>query len=155
MAFTMQKSIHGRRLGISSTGGIVSAVNSTGGQSTAVIAAAQMWGDASIQNTTSTGGATLGNSGQSVINTTAAAPTFLIAAPVAGVSKEIYIISSASTITFGGTSTSQVFMKIGGGAAGSTTLTLTDVSLAGASLYLRGLSATQWGVMHGSTVVQA
>ena len=159
-AFKMRVSKHGRLLGISSTGGIIQAITSTGVAGSSEFSyAAQMWGDGMVATTTSTGGATLGNSGVSVINTSASAATFLIAAPVTGVSKEIYIISSASALTFGGTSTSQVFMKIAGGIAGSTTLTLTAAStadsLAGNTLLLRGLSATQWGVMHGSTSIQA
>lgn len=152
-------SLHGRSLGLTSTGGLAQYRDATGGQSTAVIMYAQMWGSGMVATTTSTGGATLSNSGVSVINTSASAATFLIAAPVSGIRKEIYIVSSASALTFGGTSTSQVFMKIAGGIAGSTTLTLiaasTADSLAGNALILRGLSTTQWGVMHGSTVIQA
>jgi hypothetical protein len=152
MAFTLRTSIHGRRLGLSSTGGILGApINSSDGFD----AAAQMWGSGMTATTTSTGGATLPNYGVSVIATSATAATFLIGAPVAGVRKEIYVVTSASALTFGGTSTSQVFSKVAGGSAGSTTLTLTDANLAGQSLLLRGLSATKWGVMHGSTVIQA
>ena len=155
----MLTSIHGRRLGLSSTGGIIQSMTSTGGYSSSFEMLAQMWGPAMVATTTSTGGATLSNNGVSVINTSATAATFLIAAPVAGVSKEIYIVSSASALTFGGTSPSQLFSKIAGGATGSTTLTLivasTADSLAGQTLFLRGLSATKWGVLHGSTVIQA
>src|SRR3990167_551741 len=151
----MVTSIHGRRLGISSTGGIIQAYNSTGKGSTQFDMTAQMWGQGMVATTTSTGGATLSNSGVSVINTSASAATFLIAAPEIGVAKEIYVVSAASALTFGGTSTSQVFMKVGGGAAGSTTLTLIDASLAGQTLIMRGLSATQWGIMNGSTVIRA
>jgi hypothetical protein len=149
--FTMRTSIHGRRLGLSSTGGLLASA----GESTAQVAAAQMWGSGMLETIASTGGATLLNYGVSVIATTATAATFLLGAPVAGLSKEIYIVSSGSALTFGGTSTSQVFSKIGGGTAGSTTLTLTDANLAGQALVLRGLSATKWGLMNGSTVIQA
>ena len=149
------RSIRGRQLGLSSTNGIGQFVNITGGNSTAVTALAQMWGSGLTLTTTSSGGATLSNAGVSVINTSATAATFLIAAPALGVSKEIWIISSASALTFGGTSTSQVFMKVAGGSVGSTTVTLTDVNLAGQMLLLRGLSTTKWGVANGSTVIQA
>lgn len=149
------RSVRGRHLVLTSTNGLGQYMTSTGGNSTAVTLYAQMWGKGLTLTTTSTGGATLPNSGVSVINTSATAATFLLAAPVAGVAKQIFVVSSASALTFGGTSTSQVFMKVAGGAAGSTTLTLTDVNLAGQSINLTGLSATQWGVMHGSTVIQA
>lgn len=153
--FNSGHSLYGRQLHVGSTGGLVSAFSSSGGKSTAFNMAYQAWGDAMVATTTSTGGATLSNSGVSVINTSATAATFLLKAPVTGVEKEVYIISSASALTFGCTSTSQVFMKVGGGSAGSTTLTLTDANLAGQTLVLRGLSATRWGVSNGSTVIQA
>ena len=162
--YVMRTSIHGRRLGISSSGAVITSYGSTGNQSTGFVAAAIMKDstgtimgphDEPVVSTTSTGGATLTFSGVANINTSATAATFLLTAPTAGRMMEVYILSSASALTFGGTSTSQVFMKVGGGAAGSTTLTLTDVSLAGQALKLRGLSATQYGVLHGSTVIQA
>lgn len=154
------RSIYGRTLGYTSTGGIVSQAGSSGLSATSTSAgvptmAMQMWGDAMIATTTSTGGATIPNFGQTLINTSATAATFLIAAPVAGVSKEIWVISSASALTFGGTSTSQTFMKVAGTSAGSTTVTLTDADLSGQLLLLRGLSATKWGIVNGSTVIQA
>lgn len=159
MAFTMLKSVVGRRLGLSSTGGILAASESTALDSAAVMrdstGAVISPHYERVANTTSTGGATLSAEGVHTINTSATAATFLIAAPVAGKLKEIYIVSSASALTFGGTSTAQVFMKIAGTSAGSTTLTLTDADLAGQALILRGLSATQWGVVSGSTVIQA
>ena len=158
MPFRMLTSLYGRRIGLSSTGGLGSGYTSTGGQyaSTAgqLGAIAQLWGD-SMVTTTSATGVTLSNNGVAILNTTSTAGTYLVSAPVVGVSKEIYIISSASALTFGGTSTSQVFMKIGAGTAGSTTVTLTDANLAGQVLLLRGLSATQWGIVNGSTVIQA
>ena len=163
--FVSRTSIHGRRLGISSSGGLVTCYGSTGNQSTGYVAVAimrdttgTMMGphDEPVVTTTSTGGDTvLTFGGVLAINSTVAAPTWLISAPTAGRLMEIYVISSASAIVFGGTSTSQVFMKVGGGSPGSTTLTLTDVNLAGHSLKLRGLSATKFGVFDGSTVVQA
>jgi hypothetical protein len=150
----MVTSIYGRRLGLSSTGGITQSLTSTGGISSSFLLLAQMWGPAMVATTTSTGGATLSNSGVSIINSSATSATFLVSAPVIGVRKEIYIISASSVMIFGGTSTSQVFMKVAGGAAGSTIITLTDASLAGQVLILRGLTATQWGVINGSTVIQ-
>lgn len=163
--YVMRTSIFGRRLGLSSTGAIITSYGSTGNQSTGFDAAAIMKDstgtilgphDEPVVTTTSTGGDTvLTFGGVLAINSSVAAPTWLISAPTAGRLMEIYIISSASAIVFGGTSTSQVFMKVGGGSPGSTTLTLTDANLAGHSLKLRGLSATKIGVMDGSTVVQA
>jgi hypothetical protein len=146
-------SIHGRRLGISSTGGISQYINSTGGGSTAITQHAQMWGSGLILTTTSTGGATLGNNGVSLINTSATAATFSVAAPAAGVSKEIWLVSSASAITFNTTATSVVFK--GHGKAASTAATLTAASLDGVGILLRGFNSSEWGIVMGSTVIQA
>lgn len=157
---TLLHSIYGRLLGMSSTYGLlIGSKGSTIFDSLAVTrdstGALLSPHDEPVVTSTSTGGATLTGSGVTVLNTSATAATFLLGAPVAGRMAEIYVISSASALTFGGTSTSQVFMKVAGTSAGSTTLTLTDADLAGQCLKLRGLSATRWGVLHGSTVIQA
>ena len=155
MAFTKLHSIYGRILGISSSRGIVSAVNSTGDQSTDFVLSAQMWGDGLTLSTTSTGVATLGNAGVSIIATSATAATFSVAAPVAGVSKEIWINTSASAITFNTTATTVVFKKHGGGAGGSTAATLIGANLAGVGILLRGLNSSEFGILTGSTLLQA
>ena len=87
MAFSMLHSILGRRVGVSSSGGIVSGFGSTGNHSTAFGMAAQMWGDALVNSHTSSGDV-LRNSGVSIVApASATASTFLISAPVKGVLK--------------------------------------------------------------------
>jgi len=146
------QSVKGRRLGLTSTNGIGQYVGVTGVGSTEVTSIAQMWGSGMTITTTSTGGATLGNAGISVINTSAAAPTFSVAAPVAGVTKEIWIVSSASGVTLNTTATSVVFK--GHGKAASTAATLAAISLDGVGILLRGLNSSEWGIVTGSTVIQ-
>ena len=158
--FGMKTSIWGRRLFLSSSGGICNATDgSTAFDSVAITRDSTGTfispHDEPVVTTTSTGGATLTFAGIITIASSATAATFLLTAPTAGRKCDIYISGSASALTFGGTSTSQVFMKVGGTTAGSTTLTLTDANLAGQTVHLRGLSATQYGVLHGSTVIQA
>jgi hypothetical protein len=155
MAITGYKSIHGRIVGRTSTGGLASADSSalyvmrdsTGARLSPLYEP--------VVTTTSTGGATLTFGGIINIASSATAAAFLLTAPAAGQSCVITISGSASALTFGGTSTSQVFMKVGSGTAGSTTLTLTDANLGGQSMILYGVSATKSFVTHGSTVIQA
>ena len=149
MPFTKLHSVYGRILGISSTRGIVQAVNSTGGASTAFTMAAQMWGDAMVDAITSTVVSTLSNFGfTSLSSGTATAITFEIAAPVLGVSKEIYIDTSASEATFGGTSTAIVFTSVAQSAGSS--MFFSAINLAGVGISLRGMSTARWAVS-GST----
>lgn len=155
--FTMKTSIHGRRLGLSSSGGFISSTDgSTGFDAVAVMrdstGAVTSPHDEPVVTTTSTGGATLTFGGVLAINSSAVSPSFLISAPRAGQLMEIYFISTASTtISFGGTSTSVLFQKLGGVSAGSTIITFDNAAPFGNSFVLRGLSATKFGFMPGST----
>lgn len=156
MAFVMQVSRHGRRLGISTTGGIVSGVKQAGGLSTAIEMAAQMWGPAMFE-TVSSQGDTLTNSGISIISSDSTSGTspFFVSAPVQGVYKEIHFQTPATETVFN-TSASTIFFNTTlayGAAAGSTTVTV-DGAASGTAGYLvlRGLSTTVWAVAGGTVV---
>ncbi|HDZ73689.1 MAG TPA: hypothetical protein ENH55_13170 [Aurantimonas coralicida] len=96
-------------------------------------------------------GSTLTNAGfTSLSSSSSTALTFEIAAPAIGVRKEIHIDTSASEISFGGTSTAIIFKGTAGGAG--STLFLSGVNLAGATITLRGMSTAQWANI-GSTAV--
>jgi hypothetical protein len=150
MAFSLQVSKHGRRLGLSTTGGIVSDVGSTGKSSTAIVNSAQMWGDGMTVSRSS--GATLDNCGLNVLtSSTLAAMSFNLNAPVKGVTAEIISETSSTTITIE-TASSLVTFRSSAGAAASTALTLSGASgLAGAAVVLRGLSTTKWQVLSKNT----
>lgn len=150
MTFNILTSIYGRRFGITTTGGLASGHGATGGQSSAVGSVCQMWGDDLTFVTTSTGGATLRNSGINGIASSVANPLFTVPAPVKGLTCEIYVMTSSSLITLNSTATAIQFLKAG--VAASSALVMTDVSLLGANIVLRGLSTTQWGVQ-GSTAI--
>lgn len=156
--FTMQHSIYGRRLALSSTGGLL--LQNTTAQSTGfdIIAVTRDSSgallsphDESVTNTTTTG-TQLTFGGVHVLNSSAVAPVYTITAPRPGQQMEIYFISTLSTtLNFGGTSTAVVFAKMGGVSAGSTTLTFDHAAPHGNALFLRGLSATKFGVTYHSS----
>jgi len=143
----MLTSIHGRRLGLSSTNGIVQAITSTGGGSSEFNMYAQMWGSEMVA-TASSSGATISNVGITVLSSgnSTLARTFTLASPVAGVYKEIHSRSSSTLVTFSLASSDDVFSSSAGD---STTLVFTGTvsGLKGARVILRGLSTTQWGIM--------
>ena len=146
----MRTSIHGRRLGLSSTGGIIQGLTSTGGGSSEFNLHTQMWGSAMVE-TVSSAGAVMSNSGVSIVssNSTSGA-SFAVAAPVSGVYKEIHFQTPATAHTLGTTSTTIWFNSTLGEAAagGSTTLTVAGSTLGiGGSLVLRGLSASVWSII--------
>jgi len=145
------QSIKGRRLGLSSTNGISQYIGVAGTGATDVVGHAQMWGAGYTTATTSTA-AFLNNAGVHVLDVPSAS-VISIEAPVAGVSKEVWIVSSASAITFNTTATSEVFLTHGNGSGGSTAVTMQGANLAGLNLTLRGLSSSEWGVVTGSTVL--
>ena len=159
--FEMRTSLWGRRLGLSSTGGIIQGISSTGKVSTDFDLAAVMRDstgallsphDEPVVTSTSTGGATLTFGGVVVLNSSAVNPSFLITAPRPGQTMEIYFLSTVSTtISFGGTSTSQVFQKMGGVSAGATIITFDQAAPSGNALFLRGLSATKFGLTYHSS----
>lgn len=145
--FTVRKSIFGRLLGISSTGGIVAGPQG----STDVSIAAQMWGPGMFTEATSTD-ATLSNSGITVVTSGVTSPggAFTLRAPAKGVSKEIVFNTPSSSLTLNTTSTSILFQTTATflAANGSTVLTILGSTLGlSGSVVLRGLSATKWALV--------
>ena len=137
------RSIHGRQLGFTSTGGIGSYRDSSGGE-TSTVQLAQMWGAGMIE-TISSGGADLKNSGLSVISSdsTSGMAALNLAAPEAGVSKEIFCVTSASALSIETTAAGILFYG-SSVATGSSVQTFAAANLRGAYLTLRGVNSTSW-----------
>lgn len=159
MAFNMRTSIRGRRLGISSSGAIINAYGSTGNESTAYNMAAQMWGPAMFQ-TVSSAGATISNTGITVISTDSTSGTtpFILAAPSKGIEKEIHIHTSATALALNTNSTSSIFQTTlsYGAALGSTTLTIAGVAAGTAgTIILRALTDSAWALKSASVSVSS
>ena len=152
---TMRTSIHGRRFGLSTTGGILSGYDATGGHSTAFESQAQMWGKTHHETVTADAGV-ISNQGVTFITTASTnGSTYFLSAPVLGVYKEIHIVSSATAMNL---ETTAATIFIGTTAAtgvdvGTTHLdldsTAAGVGVAG-SIILRGLSTTFWSVISHS-----
>ena len=157
----LQTSLHGRRFGLSSSGALMT--NEKGTRYAAVMkstadvvqnSTALLFSQSGVNAQTdvsSTVGSTLTNYGLQTITsgTSTAIATFEIAAPVAGVMKEIHIDTSASEVTLGGTATDVVFKPTAAGAG--STLFLSAINLAGTVVVLRGKSATQYQVIGSTT----
>jgi len=164
MAYNRLSSIHGRKLALSSTGAIVDKngygalmKNSTGAvqtSSTALTYVGELTVDGYRLNAqsdvASSVGSTFTNYGRQTMSSASATAMTAheIAAPVADVEKEILIQTSASEFTLGGTATAVVFQPAVAGAGSS--LFVAKANLAGTTIKLRGISATQWAVV-GST----
>ncbi len=157
MAFTQRTSLHGKKFGISSTGGLITPpVTGSSGSTLPHTMAAQMWGEGMHAFIPSTVGSTISNYGLTTmtsgsatsLNATAAVTTFEIGRPEPGVHKYIHIDTSASEITFGSTSTAIVFQSTLQG-AGSTLFASTN-NLAGALVHLIGETTARW-ILAGST----
>jgi hypothetical protein len=164
MAYNRLTSIHGRRLALSSTGAIVDKnaygalmKDSTGqirSSSTALSFVGVMTLDGQNLNAQSAVAASVGstftNYGRQLLSSASATAMTAheIAAPVAGILKEIEIRTSGTEFTLGGTATSIIFQPANN-AAGSS-LFISRVKLAGTTIRLRGISTTEWSVI-GST----
>lgn len=145
--FVQRTSIHGRRLGISSSGGITSSPSG----STDIDRSAQMWGPGLISSISSA--ETIPNSGVNILSTAAAgALTYTIAAPVAGVRCEVISQTTSSGVTLNTTATTINFNSSGGTSSTALTMLLAG-GTEGQSVVLRGLSATQWQVVSRSGAV--
>lgn len=151
--FTIRKSIFGRILGISSTGGLVmgvKATNTTLAGSSDVSMAAQMWGPGMVE-TISASSATISNYGITIISSdSTAGAAYYIKAPVQGVDKQIHVFTSATAVSINTTATSIKFnttlaaLGIGGG---STILNVTGPATGTfGAIRLVGLSTTVWSV---------
>ncbi len=94
--------------------------------------------------------ATAENSGHQVLDGgTATAVTYEIKAPAPGVGVNLFINSSASECTIGGTATDTIFKPAEAGAGSS--MFLSAANLAGKALNLMGISDKQYAVQ-GSTI---
>ncbi len=107
--------------------------------------------ESTIETATSSA-VTLSNGGITGIGTTSAATTFVLSAPVAGVSKYIYqnILSTQAQTVYTGSSLITIVGLLNPTAASSITKMVWGSSLAaGAGVELSGLSATQWTIRGG------
>lgn len=156
MAFIRRTSIYGRRLALSSSGGIIS---STDGSTDFTLAAVMRDSTGARISpfyepivSVSSSGASVTNSGVTILSSaTATDRTFTMLAPVAGVGKEIISRASATTVTLDTSATTILFMASTYTSAGATSLVLTTLSTDhgnyGAAVVLRGMSATVWQIM--------
>lgn len=139
-------SIHGRRLAISSSGGIVSDPTGSTVGSTGVSYAAQMWGPGMVKSYATTA-ASIENSGVQLITSATASPVVatIRAAPVIGLSLEVISRSSATAINL---DTNATTVLINSTAGASTTYSIAQSTAANETrvVTLRGISATQWVV---------
>jgi hypothetical protein len=143
-------SIHGRRLGLGTTGAIMA--EHAGVMSAAVTETSAGLRSDAVAQTGVAVGTTLSNFGrQSISSATATAQTFEIAAPVAGIEKEILVGTSASEITLGSPTTAIVFKPAVAGAG--STMFLSAVNLAGTVIKMRGISGSQWSVIGSTTAL--
>ena len=162
----IRTSIHGKRLGLGTTGGLI--VDHLGTAYQAVVrstadviqnSSALLFGTDGVNpqsDIPSSASALIPSFGKQSItsgtatshNATAAKTAWLIEAPVAGVKKELHIDTSASEVTFGSPTTTITFHSTKHGEG--STMFLTKANLAGTVVQLRGETATLWSVI-GST----
>jgi hypothetical protein len=153
-------SIHGKRLGLGATGGLVvdhagtkyeavqrSSADALQGSSAYVYAGQGiLTGQTALPSSIS---ATFTNYGrQTLASGTATAITMEIAAPVAGGEVELFFNTSASEITLGSPTTTITFQTTHHGEGSS--LFISKVNGAGTVVKMRGQSATVWSQL-GST----
>ncbi|MGI9503587.1 MAG: hypothetical protein ACR2RE_11090 [Geminicoccaceae bacterium] len=145
----MRTSIHGRRLGISSTGGILAGSS----DSTTFGSAAQMWGD-DLQEVLTTAGASIRNYGTSVVSTgSTSGSSMVLSAPVSGVHKEIFFATSATAFTLSADAATTKFNTTSAESltGGTTSLSITGGALGiGGGLVLRGYDENTWFVVSGT-----
>ena len=163
-------SMHGRRFGLSSSGGVlVQPTSSTGMTHLAEISSAGVF-NSSITNfgstitemtvaamktvieTISSSAATLVNYGMSVISSDVINGSVLtISAPVANVEKTVWGDSSASTITFNTTAVSILFNATLGSSSSALVWDRAG-SVRGSIIRMVGLSATRWAILDKTAV---
>jgi len=153
--FSIRTSIHGRRLALSSSGGIVS---DPSGSTQGADRSAQMWGRGLFETVSGAVGA-ISNSGVSIVSSDSTSGSSMpVAAPVQGVEKEIVFQTSATALVLHTTATTIKFNSTlaESAAGGSTTLTVTGAAAGiGGTLVLRGLSATAWQIKSATVSVSS
>ena len=151
--FNMLKSIHGRMLGISSTGGIISNVESTGiTQSTDIDMAAQMWGPGMLQTIGAGATATkILNCGVTYFTTaSSAAALYNVDPPAKNCFKWLVFQLSSTLVTLNTTSTLISFANStahNAASLASTAVAVTSSDGVYTAALLVGLSTTQYAVL--------
>lgn len=148
--FNVRHSIYGRILGISSSGGLVSGVRSSGiSPSTDIAMSFQAWGPAMVQ--TIGAGATLtvvSNCGVTYFTTgSSAAALYTMQPPVKGVYKQLVFSLYSTLVTLNTTSTLIMFYTSTGATGstlGSSALAVTSSDGVYTAAQFVGLSTTQW-----------
>lgn len=159
----IQTSVHGKRFGLTSTGGVLTKpTTSTGYSHLAEISSAGVFNSSissfnstvtdlpvaklkTVVETATASAATLTPYGLSIISSDVINGSVLkLGAPEIGILKEIFCDSSASTVSINTTATANVF----GTSVDSTALVLDDAGgIRGKTVALRGLSATRWAII--------
>ena len=151
MALTITTAVVGRRLGLSSTHGILDRdgnkalmIDSTGLQQNSTVLTFNRLHLAMLA--TAVAASTLVNYANAILSTaTATAQTFNIEAPVAGILKVIAVgRNTASEITLQGTATTVLF-----GSTGADKIFIAGADIRGRSVMLLGESTTRWSVIGG------
>ena len=163
-------SLHGRKIGLSATGGVLIApTSSTGISHLAEISSAGVFNSSissfnstitemeveklrSVVETISSSAATLVNYGLSVISSDVINGSVLkLSAPVAGIMKRIFGDSSASTITFDTTAATIIFQATFGSSSSALVWDRAG-SVRGSHIILEGQSATRWNILTKTAV---
>ena len=159
-------SIHGKRIGLNSTGALILDHNGTKVAAVTKSSADVVQGSSVMEfNSYGDAGTHFPQRAESVINdigstishgftsltsgasSDVAVSGWEIKAPYLGAECEIYIQGSASLLQFGGTSTAMTFASSDETSDAGSTLLVTGVDLRGCSIRLRGVSSLQWGIM--------
>lgn len=149
--FNIRKSIFGRQLGITSTGGLAMAVPTTKATlsgSSDVSLVAQMWGPGMFQAIGA--GATttrVVNFGITHFTNSSAAALYTMDAPVKGVEKKVIADTSSTLITLNTTATTILFFCSTTSFAGSTALVFGTSDGGHNGVYMVGLSTLRWEVI--------
>ncbi len=153
-----QVSIHGRRVGLNSTGALY--LQDTAGVMYAAVAvstagALAFSSGVSLQSfvestVASSAASTLPSFGMTHLVGAAAVVDFQIEAPTAGIPKTIRIDSSSTLVRFGGITTDVVFASTRATANGSTLVAARTGGLSGVVISLVGVSTAEW-MITGST----
>ena len=159
----VQLSLHGKQVGLTSSGGLIfepttssgynhaAEISSAGVFNSSVSAFGSTVGEITIQKvktvveTVSSSAATMVGYGMSIISSDVINVSVLkLSAPETGMLKEIFCDSSASTVSLNTTSSDITFAT----SVGSSVLALDDAGgIRGKTLTLRGLSATRWAIV--------
>lgn len=158
--FTMRTSLHGRKFGISSTGGLITKANTSVNSTVPFELAAQMWGEGQAESVSASSiGSTISNSGVTTLTTSTGSTEVIheIFAPVPGVRKTIVFATTAEALSLGGTSTAIIFRPASAGGGSTLRFSSTYVGEGGSSLPMLsglvlemvGVSTAEWAVTSG------